>query len=93
MKSLETAKHIRDLATKAGIEQIFLVGNKIENEIQAEAIKNFAEKNGLEILDFVPFDQKVVEAEMQGETPLKYKEAEAIIAIEKLCERLMAENT
>jgi CO dehydrogenase maturation factor len=93
MKSLETAKHIRDLATKAGIKQIFLVGNKIENEIQAEAIKNFAEKNGLEILDFVPFDQKVVEAEMRGETPLKYKEAKAIIAIGKICERLMAENT
>ena len=92
MKSLETAKHIHELAASAGIKQILLVGNKIENEIQRETIKNFAEKNSLEILDFVPFDQKVVEAEMRGETPLKYKKSKAMRAIGKLCEKLTIKN-
>jgi len=92
MKSLETAKHIHELATKAGIKQISLVGNKIENNIQKEAIKSFAEKSGLKILDFVPFDQNVVKAEMNGETPLTDKDSKAIRAIEKLCGKLIAKN-
>jgi CO dehydrogenase maturation factor len=90
MKSLETAKHIHELAANAGMKQIFIVGNKIGNEVQKEAIVNFSEKNGLKILDFVPFDQKVVEGEMRGETPLKYNESEALRAIENLCEKLIA---
>jgi len=93
MKSLETAKHIHELGTKAEMRQISLVGNKIENDTQKEIMGNFAEKNGLPFLDFVPFDQKVVDAEMRGETPLRYKESKAVRAIEKLCERLMAKNT
>jgi len=93
MKSLETAKHIHKLAISAGIKQVFLVGNKIGNEAQKEIIRNFAEGNNLKILDFVPFDQGVVEAEMRGETPLKYKDLEAVRALESLCEKLIARNT
>ncbi len=92
MKALGTAKHIHDLATSAGIKQVLLVGNKIANEIQKEAVQNFAESNGLTILDFVPFDQKVMEAEMRGETPLKYKKSRAVRAVEKLCEKLTAKE-
>ncbi len=88
MKSLETAKHISDLATNAGMKKVFLVGNKIANEVQKEVISKFAENNGLLILDFVPFDPKIVEAEMLGETPLKHKETEAMRAIDKLSQKL-----
>jgi len=79
MKSLETAKHIHDLAANAGIKQVFLVGNNTE-------------KNGLAVLDFVPFDQNVVEAEMRGETPLKYEKSVAVRAIRNLSEKLMIEG-
>ncbi|MEM2911381.1 MAG: ArsA-related P-loop ATPase [Candidatus Bathyarchaeia archaeon] len=92
MKSLETAKRIHELGVKAGMKQIFLVGNKIENETQKEAVESFARENGLEVLDFLPFDSKVVDAEMRGETPLKYKDAEALKAIERLCNRLLQDN-
>ena len=92
MKSLETAEHIHELGTKAGMKRILLVGNKIENATQKETIKSFAEKNGLKILAFVPFDQKIAEADMQGETPLKLKESEAVSAIVKICDKLIAKN-
>lgn len=92
MKSLETAKRIHGLGAKAGMKQIFLVGNKIENETQKEIVESFARENGLEILDFLPFDPKVVDAEMRGETPLKYRDAEALKAIERLCGRLLQDN-
>jgi CO dehydrogenase maturation factor len=92
MKALETAKHINELAANAGMKQVFLVGNKIGNEVQKETVKNYAGRNSLKILDFVPFDQSVVEAEMRGVTPLKNRESEAVGAIEKLCEKLTARN-
>ncbi len=92
VKALETAKHIRDLAIKAGIRHVFLIGNKIGNEMQKKLIEGFAKDNELFVLDFVPFDKKVVEAEMHGETPLKNPESEAMLAIERLSERLLAAN-
>jgi CO dehydrogenase maturation factor len=88
MKALHVAKQIHELATKAEMNQVYLIGNKIADQTQKEAIENFGKENGLKILDFVPFDSKIVEAEMRGETPLKYKELEAIRAIEKLSTKL-----
>ncbi|MEM3874285.1 MAG: P-loop NTPase [Candidatus Bathyarchaeia archaeon] len=93
VKALETAKRIHELGVKAGMSRILLVGNKIENEAQREAVEAFANANGLEVLDFLPFDPKVVEAEMRGETPLKYGDTPAIKAIERLCDKLLQGNT
>jgi len=92
IKSLMIAKRIHELATTAGMKQIFLVGNKVEDKEQKETIKNFADENGLEILDYVPFDKEIVEAEMRGETPLKHKESAAIHAIERLVDELKARS-
>jgi len=91
-KSLEVANHIHELAAGAGMKNVFLVGNKIANENQRTAIENFCRKNSLTVLDFIPFDETVVEAEMRGETPLKHESSKALVAIEKLCEKLVAKN-
>jgi CO dehydrogenase maturation factor len=88
MKALEIAKHIQELATGAGMKEVLLVGNKVADRTQKETINNFAEKNSLKILDFVPFDQKVAESEMRGETPIKDNRSKAMEAIRKLCEEL-----
>lgn len=92
MKALEIARHINDLATRAGIKQTLLVGNKIADENQQESIRRFAEKNSLSILDFVPYDEKVMEAEMRGETPLRYIETDSVQAIRVLSEKLASER-
>jgi CO dehydrogenase maturation factor len=89
LKSLEIAKHIYDLAANAGMKHLYLVGNRVMNEAQEEAIKGFAEKNGLPIMAIIPFDAKVTEADMIGETPLKHKEIEAVQAIDNICEALL----
>lgn len=89
LKALETAKRINELTSQAGIRQTFLVGNKVLNEEQKTVIKRFAEECRLMLLEVVPFDSHVVEAEMRGETPLKDCNSEAIRAIRRLCEKLM----
>lgn len=88
IKSLETAKHIDRLASDAGIKQIFLLGNKIANENQRNAIREFAEKNSLHLLGSMPFDEQVTEAEMRGETPLKYTDSPAVQTIRRMGKRL-----
>jgi CO dehydrogenase maturation factor len=89
LKSLEIAKHIHDLAANAGLKQLYLIGNRIMNETQKEAVTSFAEKNGLSTLTFIPFDEKVTEADMLGETPLKNKEIKAMHAIDNICDVLL----
>ncbi|MEM2768260.1 MAG: AAA family ATPase [Candidatus Bathyarchaeia archaeon] len=93
VKSLETAKSIRELGVKAGMKNISLIGNKIENDAQRGVINKFAVENGLKVLGHIPFDPVVVEAEMRGETPLKHGGSEALKAIEGLCEMLLLGNT
>lgn len=89
LKSLEIAKHIHELAKAAGMKNLYLIGNRMMNPVQEEAVKNFAEKNELSILSLIPFDAKVTEADMRGETPLKHKEIGAVHAIENICEALI----
>jgi CO dehydrogenase maturation factor len=93
LKSLEIAKHIHDLAANAGMKQLYLVGNRVMNDTQKEAISAYAEKNGLSLLTFIPFDPKVTEADMQGKTPLLNKDIEAVQVIDGLCEKLIEKNS
>ena len=80
------------MTAAAEMKHVYLVGNRVMNQAQEDAIKGFANKNGLEILTFVPFDQKVIEAEMLGETPLKNKEIAAVETIDNICDTLLKKN-
>jgi len=92
LKSLEIAKHIHDMASAAGMKQLYLVGNRVMNDEQKAAIKSYADKNGLTLLDFVPFDPKVTESDMLGKTPLLNKEILAVKTIDNICELLLKKN-
>ena len=89
LKSLEIAKHIYDLASRAGMQHLYLVGNRVMNKTQEEAISRFALENEMPLLALVPFDTKITEADMLGETPLKHKDISAVQAIDDICETLL----
>lgn len=93
LKSLEIAKHIHDLAANAGMKQLYLIGNRIMNETQKEAVINFAKKNGLSILAFIPFDVKVIEADTLGKTPLLNKTIAAVRTIDNICDNLIKKDS
>ncbi len=92
LKSLEIAKHINDMAIAGGMKNLYLVGNRVMNQTQKDSIQTFADKNGLKILSFVPFDQKVIEADTLGQTPLEDTQMPAIQAIDNICETLLKEK-
>jgi CO dehydrogenase maturation factor len=89
LKSLEIAKHIHELATAAGMKNLHLIGNRVMNDTQKQAIQGFADQHGISVLAFIPWDQKVIESDMLGVTPLKNKEIEAVKVIDKICETLL----
>jgi CO dehydrogenase maturation factor len=89
LKSLEIAKHIHEMAMVAGMQQIYLVGNRVMNEEQKAAIKTYADENGIEVLDYVPFDTNITESDMKGKTPLLNKEIPSVKTIDNICELLI----
>ena len=92
LKSLEIAKKIHDFAATAGMKQLYLVGNRVMNPAQEDAVRSFAQKNGLEVLSIIPFDTKITESDMNGETPLKNKDFPSVKTIDNICELLLKKN-
>lgn len=89
MKALEVAKKIFQLSREAGIENIFLLGNKIKDEKEKELLLRFSKQNNLSILGFIPYDHSVFEADMKGVTPLLGSvNSPALTALEEIAEKL-----
>jgi CO dehydrogenase maturation factor len=72
-RSVETAQHVRDLAKDLGLTKVAVVGNKIRGPEDEEFLK----KNitDLPILGFLPFDNKVIEADLAGKPPYELSPA------------------
>ena len=92
-KSLETGRRMAVLAQDLGIERVALVANKIRDERELGAVRDFAAKHGLEVAGVVPFDERLPEAERAGRAPLDFDpHSPAMTAIAELAERLVAAN-
>lgn len=64
-RSLQTAGAVRRLAADLGMHKVYVVGNKIRNENdQAFILEHLP---GDEVLGFVPFSEKAIAADMQGQ--------------------------
>ena len=92
-KSLETGRRMAVLAEDLGLERVALVANKIRDEHDLGAVKEFAEQHGLELAGVVPFDEQMPAAERAGQAPLDFAPGTAAInAIDELAARLMEGN-
>ena len=73
------------LANDLGIERVALVANKIRDERDLAAVKEFASQHGLEIAGVVPFDEQFSAAERARQAPLDFDDSSpAVEAIGKL---------
>jgi CO dehydrogenase maturation factor len=92
-KSLETGRRMAALANDLGLERVLLVANKIRDEREREAVTEFADKHGLEVLGVVPFDEGLGDAERAEQAPLDFDpQMPAVAAIDELAERLLSTN-
>jgi len=92
-KSMETAKKLHDLARQIGIRESFIVGSKVAGQLEAELIERFAQQNEIQLLGLVPYDEKILKADMEGETPLKFAgQSLAVTAIQTIGTKLLGTN-
>ena len=84
-KSLETGRRMAALARDLGLEDVKLVANKVRDERELEAVREFAESNDIEVAGVVPFDDQLSAAERAGLAPLDFDpDSPAVEAIGKL---------
>ena len=84
-RSIETAREIVKLAHDIGITKIATVGNKIRSESEKEYLNShFAD---FPFLGFIPYDQKIIEADQSGRSVLEASPA-VTAEVEKIYQAL-----
>ena len=88
LKSLETAKRIKNLSYDIGIMNILAVLNKCSSNDE----KNFIGKKLLEmdidLIGTIPMDKKVVMSDMEGEPLMQYKNSSALKSVKSIAKIL-----
>lgn len=84
-RSLQTAQAVRQLAADIGIHKVYVVGNKIRSEQDQRFILEHLP--GDEVLGFLPFSEKAIEADMQNVAVFDADE-QLVAAARKIKERL-----
>jgi CO dehydrogenase maturation factor len=84
-KSLETGRRMATLGKDLGLERVALVANKIRDEREVEAVREFAAQHGIDVAGVVPFDEHMPDAERAKASPLDFApDAPAVAAIADL---------
>lgn len=90
LKSLETTRKLYNLAKELGIKRALIVANKVATSDEKNIIERFTVSNGMPLLGLVPYDEWVLKADMNGETPLKYRDtSKAIKRIQEIGKELV----
>ena len=66
-RSIDTADHIKKLASEIDIKNIAVVGNKIRGKKDEDFLKTHL--SGFEFLGFLPYDDNLIEADLNGVSP------------------------
>ena len=66
-RSIDTAGHIKKLASEIGLKNIALIGNKIRKDQDEEFLKQHLPD--FEFLGFLPYDDALIEADLNGISP------------------------
>lgn len=62
-RSLETVRRMAELAAELPIPRVGVVGNKLRDDADREAVAAFCERHDLELLAEVPWDDRVLDAD------------------------------
>lgn len=87
-RSVQTAEKVKQLANDIGVKQVMVVGSKIRKESDKQFIIDSL--SNLEVIGFLSYDEKVVEADLKGIAPYDNspKTVEEVKDIKKRLEKL-----
>ncbi len=66
-RSIDTAEHIRRLASEIALQRIAVVGNKVRSSADEEFLRSHL--TDFEFLGFLPQDDRLIEADLKGISP------------------------
>jgi CO dehydrogenase maturation factor len=90
-KSLETGRRMAALAGDLGLHRIGLVANKMRDDAEREAVREFAAAHDLDVVAEVPWDDSLPAAERARAAPLDHApDAPAVAAIGRLAREWVA---
>ncbi|MFP4348974.1 MAG: AAA family ATPase [Thermodesulfobacteriota bacterium] len=84
-RSLDTAEHIRQLASEIGLKSIAVIGNKIRGEKDEAFLREHLA--GFQFLGFLPYDDALIEADLSGKSPFE-SDSPAVAAVKKMTAEL-----
>jgi CO dehydrogenase maturation factor len=85
-RSVDTARHIRELAKDIGVKKISLIGNKIRSDKDMEFLQKTL--SDFEFMGFLPYDDEVVEADLNG-TSLYDRDSLVKMEVDKIVDALI----
>jgi CO dehydrogenase maturation factor len=90
-RSYETAKRMAALAAELPIGRVSVIANKLRNQKDAEAIRQYCELNGLNLDGELPWSEAAINADKEGVPLLDYEPSDPMVsAVAKLADELTA---
>ena len=89
---METARNVVSLANDLGITDVVVVANKVRDDGDRSAIRDFCRAHHMVLVGEVPFDGELAAAERLGGAPIDVApNSPAVKAIERLVTTLLAD--
>ncbi len=86
-QSVATAERIRTLAQDLGIKSIAVIGNKVRGDKDKDFLR--LSLTGFDLLGFIPYDERIAEAEQLGQ-PLLKASPKVVAEVRKLSQDLLS---
>lgn len=88
-RSLEAAGRFAEMARQLGIKEVSAIANKVRNEEEADAIRDYCSQINLPIAVFVPYDENITAADLKGISIMDFdKNSKAVQAIQQFVKSL-----
>lgn len=87
-KALEIGRQAAALGRELGVKRILAVANKIRDDEDAAAIRDFAATHGLSIAVEVPLDDRIRRGDLAGQAPIDISDSPAVAALRTLAATL-----
>jgi CO dehydrogenase maturation factor len=89
-RSLQTLGRMDPLAKELGIPHVVAVANKVRNERDEAAIREYAQQHGVELVGVVPFDEAISEADHGGRALIDHDpDAASVQVLTEVARRLL----
>ena len=83
-KALETGRRAAQLGRELGVQRILGVANKLRDDADVTAVREFAAAHDLPIAAEVPLDDRIRKADLAGRAPIDVPDSPAVAAIASL---------